>query len=244
MAIQNSLVKKNKDEQVSEFEVGGKTVRLSPAIVKNYLVNGNGNITMQEVVMFINLCKFSGLNPFLREAYLIKYGNQPATMVVGKDAIQKRAMRNPRYEGQQAGVIVLKEDGSIENRIGMLKLPNEELVGGWATVYVKGYQHPVEVTVSFDEYCQKKDGRPSSNWAAKPATMIRKVALVQALREAFPEDLGAMYSPEEMGVNDSLLDSAPVDMEEPQPISVNPDTGEVVEQHSVAADPAADFFDK
>lgn len=53
MAIQNSLVKKNKDEQVSEFEVGGKTVRLSPAIVKNYLVNGNGNITMQEVVMFI-----------------------------------------------------------------------------------------------------------------------------------------------------------------------------------------------
>ena len=71
MAIQNSLVKKNKDEQVSVFEVGGKTVRLSPAIVKNYLVNGNGNITMQEVVMFINLCKFSGLNPFVREAYLI-----------------------------------------------------------------------------------------------------------------------------------------------------------------------------
>lgn len=41
--------------------------------------------------MFINLCKYAGLNPWLKEAYCIKYGNEPATMVVGKEAFMKRA---------------------------------------------------------------------------------------------------------------------------------------------------------
>jgi hypothetical protein len=37
-----------------------------------------------------------------------------------------------------------------------------------------------------------------SSWAKIPATMIRKVALVQALREAFPSDLGGCYDSAEM----------------------------------------------
>ena len=32
-----------------------------------------------------------------------------------------------------------------------------------------------------------------------PATMIRKTALVNALREAFPEDLGSMYTEDDGG---------------------------------------------
>ena len=192
MNINNSLISKKANDKVVEFEVNGQTVKLSPAIIRNYLVNGNGNVSDQEVVMFLNLCKFNRLNPFLQEAYLIKYGSSPATMVVGKDAITKRAMRNPNYEGQQAGVVVLKEDGELENRIGTIHLDNESLVGGWACVYVKGYKHPIEITVQFDEYVQMKDGKATSNWKAKPGTMIRKVALTQALREAFPEDLGSM----------------------------------------------------
>ena len=49
----------------------------------------------------------------------------------------------------------------------------------------------------------------NSQWSKKPATMIRKVALVQALREAFPEDFGGMYSQEEVGVYD--LPESPVE---------------------------------
>ncbi|HBF3006568.1 TPA: recombinase RecT, partial [Clostridioides difficile] len=51
--------------------------------VKNYLVSGNGNVTDQEVLMFIELCKAQKLNPFIKEAYLIKFGNSPANIVVG-----------------------------------------------------------------------------------------------------------------------------------------------------------------
>ena len=41
--------------------------------------------------MFIELCKAQKLNPFIREAYLIKFGISPANIVVGKDVFVKRA---------------------------------------------------------------------------------------------------------------------------------------------------------
>lgn len=214
MAVQNRLAKANPTNKVIEYDCNGQMVKLSANTVKNYLVSGNGDVTDQEVAMFINLCKYQKLNPFIREAYLIKFGNQPATIVTGKDAITKRAMRNPRFAGQQAGVVVINSYGELENRIGTIVLKDDELVGGWAKAYVTGYAHPIEVTVSFDEYAGRKaDGTLNGQWQKKPATMIRKVALVQALREAFPEDLGGMYASEERGVDDNILSTEVINME-------------------------------
>lgn len=220
MALNNSIAatKKTANDKVVDFKCGEEVVRLSPNIIRKYLVNGNGAVTDQEIVMFLNLCRFQHLNPFLREAYLIKYVNSPATIVVGKDAITKRAMRNTAFCGQQAGVVVLNtETGVMENRIGAIVLKGEELVGGWAKVFVRGYQEPIEISVAFEEYVGlKKTGEVNEQWTKKPATMIRKVALVQALREAFPEDLEGMYDPTEMNIDVSDLASAPVDMDAPQ----------------------------
>ena len=170
-------------------------------MVKSYLVSGNADrVTDQEIVMFINLCRFNGLNPWLREAYCIKYGNSPATMVVGKETFQKRADADPNYNGEQAGVIVLTGDGQLERREGCLVLDGETLVGGWAKVYRKDRAYPSTAEVSLNEYLgRKSDGSVNGQWSGKPATMIRKVALVQALREAFPARLGAMYAAEERG---------------------------------------------
>lgn len=238
MAVQNKLQKTTTEKSVT-FQCNGENVTLSFETVKNYLVSGNGAVTTQEVVMFINLCKFQHLNPFLREAYLIKYGTAPATMVVGKEVLTKRAMRNPKYAGMEAGIIVCDEKGVLENRIGSFHLSNEEIVGGWAKVYVKGYDKPVQSAVSFGEYCLMKNGAPASNWAAKPATMIRKVAVVQALREAFPEDLQDMYAAEEMNVDDSIISYAPVDVQQTQEVAQTPyrydtATGEVLDDGAAA----------
>src|SRR5574343_448545 len=93
-------------------------VKLSPSIVRRYLVNGNGSVSDSEVMMFMSLCKFQGLNPFLREAYLIKYGSSAATIVTGKDAFLKRARNNPDFEGYRAGVIVIDKDGAIKETEG------------------------------------------------------------------------------------------------------------------------------
>ena len=193
MAVANSLVKAQAKPVQIEIQANGETVKISPNMVRSMLVNGNGAVTDQEVNMFISLCKFSHLNPFLKEAYLIKYGNSPATMVVGKDVLLKRAMRSDKYEGHLAGVIVVNTASQIEEREGTFVLDGENLVGGWAKVYIKGYSTPIYASVSMKEYSTGK-----SNWQTKPATMIRKVALAQALREAFPEEMSALYDASEM----------------------------------------------
>lgn len=237
MAVKNRLTPQQpmKDKPV-EYKCGEETVKLSPNIIRKFLVSGNGNVTDQEVTMFLNLCRFQHLNPFLREAYIIKFGNQPATIVTGKEAITKRAMRNPKYAGQQAGVVIYHdESGELEYRNGALVLEGEQLVGGWAKVYVKDYDVPIEAVVAYQEYVgTKSDGTVNSQWQKKPATMIRKVALVQALREAFPEDLGGMYASEEMGVDFDETAATPVEVPDQEPEIVQEPTPEPVpEQYTM-----------
>lgn len=216
MAVNNSLTKPAKPQTgsgLTEYESNGETVRLSPEIIKSYLVSGGGDVTNQEVMMFLSLCRFQHLNPFLKEAYLIKYGSSPATMVTGKDVFTKRAQRNKDYAGKRAGIIVRNnETGETEQREGTFYLPQEEtIVGGWARVMIKNRESEF-AAVSFDEYAGRtKDGKLNSQWSTRPATMIRKVALVQALREAFPEDYTGLVSPEEVPeANGVLTDAAPI----------------------------------
>lgn len=221
MAVNNSIAKKPMNDKSITYQVNGENVTLSPNIVRNYLTNGNGNVSDQEVAYFLNLCKYQKLNPLVKECYLIKYGNQPATMVTSKDALLKRAMRNPRYKGHEAGVIVrVKETGEIEHRVGSYVLDDEELIGGWAKTYVDGYTVPVEAAVSFKEYAgYKNDGGLNSMWSGKPGTMIRKTALVNSLREAFPDDLGGMYASEEVGVDINEAAMAPIEIDQqPEPV--------------------------
>lgn len=185
------------------YEVDGQQIKLTPQIVQDYLVGTTAKITLPEFKLFTELCKVRKLNPFLREAYLIKYSNnQPASIVVGKDAILKRAVLNPKYDGMKSGIIVTNESGEVIERKGTFKLTNETLVGGWAEVYRKDWTNPIYSSVSIDETIQKKSsGEVNSNWSKQPATMIEKVAKVRAVREAFVEDLSGMYEAEEMNVD-------------------------------------------
>lgn len=200
------------------YEAGGQHIELTPATVKQYLVSGDAkNVTDQEVGMFLKLCEGQKLNPFLREAHLVKYGNQAATMIVSKDAFTKRAEANDNYKGTKSGIIVVNLNKEIQEREGTFYLKGrEELVGGWARVSFKNDKEDVYNTVSLDEYIgKKKDGSITSMWSTKPATMIRKVALVQALRDAFPSALGQMYVAEEMNIQEELPDNV-VNPEEEQ----------------------------
>lgn len=187
-------------ELMVKFDVEGQEVKLTKKIVQEYIVGSDVPITNQEFKLFTELCKVRKLNPFLREAYLIKYkAGIPAQLVVGKDAILKRAVLNPNYDGIESGIIVQKEDGTVEERQGTFRLGNEQLVGGWARVYRKDWSHHTYSSVSFNEVAQKTgQGQLNSNWNSKGATMVEKVAKVRALRETFVEDLGGMYEAEEI----------------------------------------------
>jgi phage recombination protein Bet len=153
-------------------------VTLSPEIIRKYLVPSGTNVSDQEVQLFLKLCQFQGLNPFLREVYLVKYGSSPANMVTGKEVFTKRAQANPNYAGLEAGITVMTNKGDLVRREGSMKLPGEVLIGGWAKVHIKGHEVSSFEEVSLDEY-----SGTGPLWKTKPATMIRKVAIVHALRE-------------------------------------------------------------
>ena len=214
-----------KKELTVVYEVDGEKIKLTPSIVQKYIVGeDSGKITQPEFMMFTSLCKARGLNPFLKEAYCIKYKNNPAQIVVGKDAVLKRAIKNPNYDGMESGIIIQnKETSEIIERKGTFYLrDSENLVGGWAKVYRKDWQHPIYCSVGFDEVAQKKsDGNLNVNWSGKGATMVEKVAKVRALRETFVEELGGMYEAEEMGVDLSSETQNQEIVQQDEPIEVD-----------------------
>jgi phage recombination protein Bet len=184
---QLSLIERN--EMV--YEVNGEEIKLTGAIVKKFLCRGNKELSDAETFMFMSLCKFQKLNPFLNEAYAIKFGDE-CQLVVGKEAYMKRAESSEKLEGLEAGLILEREGKLIEVE-GSFLTPTDKLLGGWASVHRNDRKYPTIIKVSFKEY-----DKGQSIWKTKPATMIRKVAIVQALREAFPENLGGMYTEDEL----------------------------------------------
>lgn len=166
-------------------------------------------LTEKQVGQALSLIKGRNLNPLANEVYIVAYktktGGTEFSLIVSKEAFLKRAAQNPNYEGFEAGVVTVDDEGIMHERKGAIMLPGDTLVGGWARVYRKNFKVPVEIFVSREEYDKKK-----STWNSMPATMIRKTALVNALREAFPEDLGNMYTEDDGGETfDRIKDITP-----------------------------------
>ena len=171
-------------------------------------------LTEKQVGQALSLIKGRNLNPLANEVYIVAYkkksGGTEFSLIVSKEAFLKRAAQNPNYEGFEAGVVTVDDEGVMHERKGALMLPGDTLVGGWARVYRKNFKVPVEIFVSREEYDKKQ-----STWNSMPATMIRKTALVNALREAFPEDLGNMYTEDDGGETfDRIKDVTPQESRE------------------------------
>ncbi len=191
MSNEKAAVQKTENKAVI-YEVGGEKIVLSINTVLNYLARGDENVTEQEVVLFMNWCKYNYLNPWNNEAYLVKYDKtKPAQNITAKGAFMRRAEEDPLYDGFKAGLIVGR-DGTVQEIEGSFMLKTDTLLGGWCDVYRKDRKFPVSARVNLEEYNTGK-----STWSKMPKTMIRKVAIVQALREAFPAKLQSLYTEEE-----------------------------------------------
>ena len=188
------------DLQMAVYEsLSGIKVELDAKTVRDYLARGNGEISDQEVALFIRTCQAKKLDPLENgEIYLVKYDStKPAQMVIGYHAYLRRAERFPDYRGYKAGIVVIR-DGKLEYKEGaaVYKQLGETLVGGWCRAYrempngsmAESYQE-----VSLEEY-----STGNSNWIAKPGTMIRKCAISQAIRGAYPNEYEGLYTVEEM----------------------------------------------
>ena len=198
-----------------KFEsLSGIMVQLDAATVRNTLTRGNGNVSDQEVAMFLRTCQAKKLDPLENgEVYLIKYDDKaPAQLVVGCHAYIRRADHFPDYRGFSAGITVVRGEGTEpiqQEGACVYKVLKEQLIGGWCRVRrarADGVVDETFVEVSLDEYSTGK-----SNWNAKPATMIRKVAISQAFRAAFPNEYEGMYTAEEMQASGAIPVSYKVD---------------------------------
>lgn len=205
----------------------GVSVSLSKSAVAKYILTGNTQVPDKDIMSFMAKCKARKLNPFAGDAYMTAYKDQQGristSVIVSKDYFVRTATQQPTFDGMKAGIVAKTQDGELVYREGALLLPDEQIVGGWAEVYDKERSHPMRSEVSFGEYNTGK-----STWRQKPATMIRKVALVQALRETYPASYGGIYDADEMP--EPAVDVTPP---EPEPIEVEAD----VQPTEVAPEP-------
>lgn len=137
------------------------------------------NATDDELKLFLYRCSQMGLDPLKPgQIYFIKYSSAPGVMVVGLDGFRAKAEASGKHTGTKRGII--RDDKGVA-------------LGAWCEVYRNDWIEPAREEVSLKEYNTGK-----SQWVKMPETMIKKVAEVAALRMAFPDLLGGLYSQEEM----------------------------------------------
>lgn len=143
--------------------------------------------TDQEFELFLYQAWRLELDPLTKEIWCVKYGNEPAAIFASFSGIQKKAMESGEWDGYEISMNppILKE-GEFPESIT-------------CTMYRKGVSHPVVFTARWAEFARyKKDGSLQSNWAGMPTVMLRKCAISNAIRQAFPDHVGSIYTPEEM----------------------------------------------
>jgi phage recombination protein Bet len=152
------------------------------------------NLTKGEFEQFVEIAQGFGLNPFKREIYANKYGNN-FSVIVGYETYIKRAERSGLLSGWS-----VKTDGTVN-----FQKPKESTLRAEITIHRRDFQHPFIHEVYFSEYFgTTKDGVLNKFWGSKPMTMIKKVAMAQGFRLCFSDELGGMpYTAEELNTMDA-----------------------------------------
>lgn len=148
--------------------------------------------TDQDFRMMIHLANRWQLDPLSHEIYCIKYGSRPAQIFAGLAGLLKIGNATGLLDGLHVDITRVEEPFSVECKDGeqvRLYERSAQYVAR-ATIYKKGCAHPFVMEAWEGEYSTGRD-----LWATKRQTMIRKVALCQALRAAF--SISDLYDPSE-----------------------------------------------
>lgn len=166
-------------------------------LIKRTVANGT---TDDELTLFLYTCKHTGLDPLLRQIYCVKRndseaGNKKMTIQTGIDGYRLIADRTKRYAGN--------EDATFETD------NNGKPIKATVTVYklVGGQKMGFTASARWSEYFPGEKG--GFMWKKMPFGQLAKCAESLALRKAFPAELGAVYTTEEMEQAESTPKEAP-----------------------------------
>lgn len=143
-------------------------------------------LTDAEFSLFVQFCQGTGLNPFKKEIWAIKAGGR-LQLMTGINGFRTIANASPSYDGIQIGLI--GKDGDL--LLG--SYPKEDYVGAWAKCHRKDRAFPAEGIAMLKDY-----DKAFGNWKTMKRVMIMKCAESVALRQAFPQQLNGLYTPDEM----------------------------------------------
>jgi len=152
------------------------------AIVKSTVAK---NTTDLELAYFLNVCRVTELDPFMKEIWCYKDKKGNMIVFAGRDGFLKKAQKNPAFSGIRSSEIRERDEysidipnGKIEHKITAFGDERGKIIGAYAIVFRKEGEPTIEL-VEFDTYNKKYNA-----WATHPADMIKKVAEAHALKKA------------------------------------------------------------
>lgn len=175
------------NDKLGSREGAAELLGISVSSLADYELGNTKVIPVDKVVLMADIYNAPELMAWYSK-------DDPAQMVVGKDAYLRRAFDHPDYLFKNDGITVQRGNEIIQKE-GCCLYPGETLVGGWCRVTFmrNGKERTAFKEVAFAEY-----NKGQANWKSKPATMINKVAVSQCVRDAFPKDYEGVYSEDEM----------------------------------------------
>ena len=199
MTTNNELVQASRKEIVYTPEGSTQELRLTSSIVLETLVKPtkNGKVPQKpDLTAFMMTCKHMRLNPYLGEIFMVGFDNSQTgegefSIILGHPAFLKRAEAHAAFEGMESGLIL--ED--LEEVEGDFVPPGKKAIGAWARVHRSDRKIQVYRRLNIEKYNQNRN-----LWKKNPEMMAVKCAEADALRSAFPSDLGGMYMAEEVHV--------------------------------------------
>lgn len=147
----------------------------------------------QQFSLFLEYCSRTRLDPFAHQIHAYERGGR-LIVQVGIDGLRLIAARTGELEGYE-GPQWAGEDGVWKDLWLSDKPPAAARVG----VYRRGFRTPVYGIAHFNEFAQRRDGKPTAMWQSMPANQLAKCAEAAALRKAFPAETSGLFISEEAG---------------------------------------------